>query len=267
MNNKIHESEFNIRDIYRIIEQSIPQKKIAPNKGRHSDCFVYILDGKTKYTFDNRAFTALPNDILYLAKNSAYQMEVLTDNYQVIVIDFDFDIPECTVLSSDLFQVSNYKDVETLFRKSHKKWLFKRPAYRIECKALLYSIYADIVSHQAQKYMPSSKRKKLEPALNIISKRYMNSLTIDELACACGISEGHFRRIFKEVYGVSPVQHLTLLRIKEAKELLKYEGMSTKKISESLGFKDVYYFYKTFKIHTGLTPTEYKNMLTQKLQY
>lgn len=51
---------------------------------------------------------------------------------------------------------------------------------------------------------------------------------------------------------------MTYLKIKSAKELLKYEKISVSLAGELSGFSDMYYFSKAFKKETGLTPTEYR---------
>lgn len=44
-----------------------------------------------------------------------------------------------------------------------------------------------------------------------------------------------------------------------AKRLMKYTALPLKEISNSLGYKDMAYFCRSFKKSTGMTPTEYKN--------
>ena len=79
-----------------------------------------------------------------------------------------------------------------------------------------------------------------------------------------GFNADYFRRCFKEDFGKTPLEYLTSLRVDLAKKLLRqmaFQGIEN--ISLQCGYKDIYYFSKTFKKHTGLSPSEYrkKNLL------
>ncbi|MGL6221188.1 MAG: helix-turn-helix domain-containing protein, partial [Lacrimispora sphenoides] len=64
-------------------------------------------------------------------------------------------------------------------------------------------------------------------------------------------------RVFKKYKGTSPIEYFTKLKIEKAKELMiQFPDLSLRKISESLGFNDVYYFSKVFKKITGIAPSE-----------
>ena len=58
--------------------------------------------------------------------------------------------------------------------------------------------------------------------------------------------------------GVSPSEYLTKYRIKVAKKLLTDDpDMMVKEVANIVGFKESYYFSKTFKRETGMWPTEF----------
>ena len=83
-------------------------------------------------------------------------------------------------------------------------------------------------------------------------------LTIDQIAAEINVSVGYFRRMFKAQYSMSPKKYILNARIVKAKELLI--GTSCLSISEiacACGFTNLYHFDRTFKVHTGCSPTEY----------
>ena len=83
------------------------------------------------------------------------------------------------------------------------------------------------------------------------------TLSIQEIAKQANMSEQHFRRLFKEAYGISPKQYLIELRINQAKQMLLESAASVTCIAENCGFSSVYYFCYVFKSITNQTPTEY----------
>jgi len=72
------------------------------------------------------------------------------------------------------------------------------------------------------------------------------------------ICTDHFRRLFKEDTGKTPVQYLLGIRIDYAKDLLRNSTLNVKSISQMCGFDDPYYFSRVFKKLTGKSPENWK---------
>lgn len=253
------QKEYPIGAIHNVLHNSMAKGYIQNNrKGRYSDCLVYVLSGKTRYTFTNGiSFTVVPKDVLYLAKGSLYCMDILTDVYEVIFVDFDFLTDDR--LCSDHFPMQKSENMELLFRKLNRKWILPTPSYQCQCFTILYTIYASLIQYVNQPYLSAASGNQLAPALEYISANYTNpELNIHHLAELSGISDGHFRRLFKSVFSSSPNQYIRDLRIKYARQLLQYGTQSVAGIAELAGFQNAFYFCKVFKEETGYTPTEYR---------
>lgn len=79
-------------------------------------------------------------------------------------------------------------------------------------------------------------------------------LKVEDLAKRCNMSYSHFSRCFKDLYGRSCKEHLELLRIEKAEEMLKFTDLSLNEISQELGFSDCSHFIRSFKKLKGVTP-------------
>jgi len=66
-------------------------------------------------------------------------------------------------------------------------------------------------------------------------------------------------------YDITPKQYILNARIRRAKQLLCDTPLTVTAIAEKCGFSSVYHFCRSFKQHTGQTPTEYavKNKINQ----
>ena len=71
-------------------------------------------------------------------------------------------------------------------------------------------------------------------------------------------------RLFKKCLNTTIFKTLEHIRIEAAQNLIKATDFSFEKISENVGFKNESYFSKTFKKHTGLTPSKYRAELFGK---
>ncbi|MBR0027251.1 MAG: helix-turn-helix transcriptional regulator [Clostridia bacterium] len=78
------------------------------------------------------------------------------------------------------------------------------------------------------------------------------------LAKEFGFVPSYISRIFKRQKGASPNEYLTHYRMELAKKLiLENPDMRVKDVADKVGFKEAYYFSKTFKRETGMWPTEF----------
>jgi len=91
-----------------------------------------------------------------------------------------------------------------------------------------------------------------------MEKHYGSKLVIDALADKAAMSRFHFIRVFKAMYGVSPMTYLRDLRIAKAKCLLQ-KGFSVTDVCFEVAYESLPSFSTAFKKCTGYTPREYQH--------
>lgn len=99
---------------------------------------------------------------------------------------------------------------------------------------------------------------RLHNVINLLEQNYSKTYTIDELAKSTSLSKHYFQNLFKQTYGVTPIEYLTTVRIKHAKFMLSHYQYSVSEIAYNTGFNNPYYFSRVFKQHTALSPREYR---------
>jgi AraC family transcriptional regulator, arabinose operon regulatory protein len=80
----------------------------------------------------------------------------------------------------------------------------------------------------------------------------------EELAAEVGMPSRTFRRRFHTMLGCSPHRYLIRSRIGHAKEMLGGTELPIKSISEQLGYRDVSFFTRQFRMITGVAPAAYR---------
>jgi len=98
----------------------------------------------------------------------------------------------------------------------------------------------------------------LAEAENCIHSRLDRDLNTTDLAARFRLSGSHFRKIFRERFGISPGKMHRRLRIQKGCELLVYSDLNVSETAFALGFSTVHSFSKAFREITGVSPTEYK---------
>ena len=81
--------------------------------------------------------------------------------------------------------------------------------------------------------------------------------TIKHIAIQCNLSEFHFFRLYKKVYGESPYHYMLQKRMEFAAGLLKDPFINVTDVASMSGFADVYSFSKAFKKHFRVAPSKF----------
>lgn len=84
------------------------------------------------------------------------------------------------------------------------------------------------------------------------------AFNIAEAAGKLPFSLNHFRNIFERETSMPPKRYLLMLRIEQAKSLLRSSSLSVADVGRLCGFADQYYFSRLFKSETGIPPTRYR---------
>ena len=76
-----------------------------------------------------------------------------------------------------------------------------------------------------------------------------------------GLSYEHQARVFKNVFGITPLAYVHAARIARAKELLAHTNMKIFRIAEMIGYVSPNYFSRIFRRYTGETPQQYRDRM------
>lgn len=80
-----------------------------------------------------------------------------------------------------------------------------------------------------------------------------------ESARLCGMSQSHFRRVFRELLSVGPLEHLNRTRILKACSLMRMSEDSILSISGQVGFQSLSSFNRHFLAEMGTTPSQWRS--------
>ncbi len=93
-----------------------------------------------------------------------------------------------------------------------------------------------------------------------IHKKFHMPITAEILAVKCSISKSHLSKLFKKECSMTIKEYVTLLRIENAKKLLKETSYSVSDIQEFVGYKSRVHFFNTFKKKTGISPLKFRSI-------
>ena len=136
--------------------------------------------------------------------------------------------------------------------------------------SLLQKLWAVFFEHidtthlnQQQDHSAQSQIK-LQVMMQYIHTNYSSQIALSDIAQSAGISKSSALSFFHKYLKMAPVSYLILYRLKKASELLITTDLKLVEIAYATGFNNIGYFCKQYKIHYGITPTEYRKLKAQR---
>lgn len=108
----------------------------------------------------------------------------------------------------------------------------------------------------AQCLAPETLDGRLVKARDFLAADIERNTRIEDLARSLGMSRYHFIRIFSAAYGVTPHAYRNILRVQNAKKLLK-NGVAQAECAYSCGFADQSHLHRHFHRQVGFPPAQY----------
>lgn len=96
-------------------------------------------------------------------------------------------------------------------------------------------------------------------AMSYVNTHYSDSeLSLNEIADSLHISVGYLCMLFKKEVGITLNNHITDVRIREAKRMLRHGHEKVYEISTAVGYQTSQYFSQVFQKRVGMYPAEYR---------
>jgi AraC-like DNA-binding protein len=100
--------------------------------------------------------------------------------------------------------------------------------------------------------------RRLLRARDAMDRAYAEPLDVRAVAAIAHVSEAHFIRSFRSVFGETPHRYLQRRRVERSMFLLRETDHSVTDICLDVGFSSLGTFSRTFREIVGETPTDYR---------
>lgn len=125
----------------------------------------------------------------------------------------------------------------------------------------IFGLFIRECSKQQGKYSKTSELARL--IKEIVDEEYTSNLiSLEYVAKRVHKNAAYISRIFKNEFECNFINYVTEKRLEKSKELLEDPLVKIYEISQQLGWADVSNYIKVFKKKYGMSPDEYRRMLT-----
>ena len=219
--------------------------------GRQKHGFVYTVKGEMRDVFTSgREMCAVAGELIFIPKGSIYTGIYSEEGTEIKIVQFDVSdgtLPE--YLSSPMkIDIPNVGELFEDFFLPTENRRANHPFYYL---SKLYNLLWLIDEKKSD--LPG-KYRKLRPALTEIIEHSTENMPISYYASLSDMSEGNFRRLFREYTGTSPIEYRNNVRLGDARRKLQSGEYNVSEVAELCGFTNLSFFIRLYKKKFGYTP-------------
>ncbi|MDQ6417863.1 helix-turn-helix domain-containing protein [Paenibacillus sp. LHD-117] len=110
--------------------------------------------------------------------------------------------------------------------------------------------------------LPTSPNKVIEKVKEYLEYTKYRNITLKEISSIMHFNSSYLGQLFKEHVNMTFNEYLLQQRMEKAKYLLEHTDMKVYEIACEIGYSEMDWFYKKFKLHTGLSANEYRKIFS-----
>lgn len=227
----------------------------------------FVLEGQLIFYHRDEQITLGKGDVFCLFPNQPvlYKIAPSSPNLQMTWIAFDGERAGALLEYAGLTEEKPFLRKEDLPELSDRfqelLYEFRRLLAGGESLKVISSIYDLFSVMAAARKRRSSDKDRLtwiQESQNFMHMHYAENINVADVAQYVGLHRTHFSAMFSQKTGLSPMQYLQRLRMRNGAELIRDTDLSITEIALSLNYPDLYSFTRAFRKYYGLSPTQYR---------
>lgn len=239
---------------------------------------IYVLEGSIVAYIDDCDCKVEKDKLLMVYPNESHTYSADEDN-KYIVVKFFPEILHSKEQSINEFEyifnlsshnhrhtriIDGTENIKRLITDSYRRFSENKYTSELYVRANIINVCAEILDFWKDNgEIISIKSTVTADNISIIKKlieRIKDDCNIKthEAAKQCGMSDGHFSRIFKSVVGSSFTGYVKSVKMDKAERMLKCTNMSVTEIAQVLNYATASHFIEDFHREKGASPKQYR---------
>lgn len=247
----------------------------------HAETEIFILlKGSVETSCNGEVFTLKPLDVVIISPQVGHATLALEEDAIAFVIhvgnefyqqyDSDFGSYQFALRSDDSTRHNEF--FTTLRHHAAMTMLLmtkgESPVYRMWIEHHYLALAGDVFREfdPIKKVHENARPGDIKPAsfdkmIAYIDEHYEQKIELEDIAKIGGYNIAYTSQFFKRQMGISFVEYVLRLRIRDATVRLASTDEAVARIASDCGFADVKAFNVAFKKHFNMTPTEYRKQV------
>lgn len=218
---------------------------------------IYFISPNQKYKIDNFGNATVEVVLLNLSNPNAVTQEYIPQS-----LIRGLSMGNCThfakISPSDRCYGKLLESINTVIDTENEK-----PDYfQLLIHGKLYEIFYILFSEGLIKIVnvetQGKKYRALRRITDYINDNFCDSITLDSIAQATGLSRYYISHLFKELMNTTFINYLNELRLTRAAMLLTTADTPIIEVAEMSGFNNISNFNRAFKMYYDTTPSKYR---------
>lgn len=241
---------------------------------------LILLKGRIEMSCNNEVFTMEPLDAVIISPQVGHSVLALEEDVIALVVhvgnkfyqqyDPNFGTYQFVVRSDESTRHNQF--FTTLRHHAAMMMLIKTKGessvYRMWIEHHYLALAGDVYREfdPIKRIHENARPGDIKPAtfdkmISYIDEHYQQKIELEEIAKIGGYNVAYTSQFFKRQMGISFVEYVLRLRLRDATTRLTTTDEAIARIASSCGFADIKAFNVAFKKHFNLTPTEYRKQV------
>lgn len=201
------------------------------------------------------------------AENGFEAKEIL-EEHPIDLLITDVQMPGLDGLSLLEWTTNRHPKVVTIVLTGYDDYTYMRRAIQHQSfDYLLKPIDPDLLNDALRRAVDQiapapSEGEAIERIARYIEKHYAEELTLQLMSERFFLSREYISRRFKQHFAVNLSDYIQTIRLNKAKVMLEETNAKIYEIALAVGYQDDKYFRKVFKKQFGVTPNEFRDLLS-----
>jgi len=228
----------------------------------------YVIEGEALYEIEGTEHHTTKGDLVIHFPEQLHSVRTIPgSSYICVSIVFHFgdsDYPLRNLLQ-DRNRMGNFQndEISRLIESLAAKYGVQ-PAEPQLLQGMLLTLLSKLFSPRspsAPKAGTTKAKTNIVQVQGFILAHFREAVTLQDLVRIGGYARNHLIHEYKKQYGVTPFEHIRLLRVEKAKQLALQTNMSIGEIARHVGYDDVHAFSKMFRKIAGTSLSRFCSAL------
>jgi len=234
----------------------------------------YVVNGKAKYMISGKSVSIGSGGLVIINPNEIHTAQgiITGDNNLALTFQFPYEFLKHEIPDIEQYWFMSPKEgtTSTAETKQFEQALYQ---YYLDSKAkkdilllkseiyqILYDLlhYFGISKNKIPNFSNPPTLRKLAKIVLFINEHCTERLTLPDLAEQSHLSVGYLSRTFSDQMGMSIIEYVNFMRVRQAYELLTDTEKTIETISDLTGFANPKSFRRYFEKIYGKTPGKYR---------